>query len=103
MLVGDSPTTSLVILVVDQGVEMDVTQTMQEMGLDHFTKFSDIAGAGETGPREGNPIWPGLNTVLYIVMENEKIQPLVDRLHEIRDSYPITPGMKFIVVPAQII
>ena len=98
-----APTTSLVILIVDQGVEPDVMQALAEMGLNHFTKFSDISGAGETGRREGDPVWPGLNTVLLLVMENEKIQPLVDRCHAIRDSYPITPGMKFIVVPAQMI
>ncbi len=96
----DSPTTSLVILIVDQGVEIDVMEALEEMGIDHFTRFSDIAGAGETGRREGDPIWPGLNALLLLVMENEKIQPLVDRCHAIRDSYPITPGMKFIVVPA---
>ena len=99
----DSPTTSLVILIVDQGVEPDVMEALAESSLDHFTRFSDISGAGETGRREGDPIWPGLNTVLYLVMENAQIQPLVDKLHAIRDTYPITPGMKFIVVPAQMI
>jgi hypothetical protein len=101
--VTDSPATSLVILIVDQGVEPDVMEALEANGLDHFTRFSDVSGAGETGRREGNPIWPGLNTVLYIVMENERIQPLVDQLHAIRATYPITPGMKFIVVPAQMI
>lgn len=95
--------TSLVILVVDQGVELDALEVLADLGLDHFTKFSDVAGAGTTGRREGNPIWPGLNTVLFIVMDNEQIPPLVERLHAIRDSYPITPGMRFIVVPAQMI
>ena len=99
----DSPTTSLVIIIVDQGVEPDVEAALEERGLNHFTKFSDISGSGETGRREGNPIWPGLNTMHYIVMDNDQIQPLVDQLHAIRDTYPITPGMKFIVVPAQLI
>jgi hypothetical protein len=99
----DSPTTSLVILIVDGGVEPDVREALAARGLDHFTRFSDISGAGETGRREGDPIWPGLNTVFYIVMENDQIQPLVDQLHAIRATYPITPGMKFIVVPAQMI
>ena len=99
----DSPATSLVILIVDQGVEIDAMQALDELGLNHFTKFSDISGAGETGRREGDPIWPGLNTLLLIVMDNAKIAPLTERLHAIRDSYPITPGMKLIVVPAQMI
>ena len=99
----DSPATSLVLLIVDQGVEPDVMEVLEARGLRHFTRFSDISGAGETGRREGNPIWPGLNTVLYLVMNNDQIQPLIDQLHEVRGSYAITPGMKFIVVPAQMI
>ncbi len=99
----ESSTSSLVILVIDQGVEPDVMQALEQAGLNHFTRFPDVAGNGETGRREGNPIWPGLNTVLFVFMDNEKIPPLVERLHAIRDSYPITPGMKFIVAPAQMI
>jgi hypothetical protein len=99
----DSAATSLVILIVDQGVEPDVLEVLQARGLEHFTRFADVSGAGETGRREGNPIWPGLNTVLFLVMENDQIQPLIDRLHEVRGSYAITPGMKFILVPAQMI
>jgi hypothetical protein len=88
---------------VDQGVEPDVMQTLEEMGLEHFTRFTDVAGAGDTGRREGNPVWPGFNTVLFIVMEDQRIQPLIERLHAVRDSYPIRPGMQFIIVPARMI
>ncbi len=95
--------TSLVILVVDQGVELDALEVLADLGLDHFTKFSDVAGAGTTGRREGNPIWPGLNTVLFILMDTDQIPTLTERLHAVRDSYPITPGMKLIVVPGRII
>ena len=95
--------TRLVILIIDQGVELDVMEVLEQRGLTHFTRFSDISGAGETGRREGNPIWPGLNTVLWVVMPAAEIEPLVARCHEVRDSYPITPGMKFIVLPAEML
>jgi hypothetical protein len=98
-----SEATRLVIAIFDQGVEADVMEALDALGLRHFTKISNVAGRGETGPREGTPIWPGLNTVLLLVMPAERVQPLVDRLHAIRDSFPITPGMKFIVVPAEML
>ena len=98
----DASDTRLVIIILDQGVESDVMAVMAEMGLEHFTKFDNVSGAGETGRREGDPVWPGLNTVLF-VMPVSQVEPLVDRCHAVRDSYPITPGMKFIILPAQML
>ncbi|HEY3396556.1 MAG TPA: hypothetical protein VGM19_02755 [Armatimonadota bacterium] len=91
---------SLVMLILDQSVEGEAEEALADMGLNHFTKLADVAGAGETGPRQGDPIWPGLNTVMLIYMPSDQIPAVVERLHAIRDSYPITPGMKFIVTPA---
>ena len=95
--------TSLVIAIVDQGVEPDTMAVLRERGIEHYTQLSDVAGVGETGPRAGNPIWPGLNTVLFMVLPTEQVQPLIDRLHQVRDSFLVTPGMKFIVTPAEIL
>ena len=93
----------LVLIIIDQGVEMDVMEAMGEMGLAHFTRLSDVSGSGETGRREGDPIWPGLNTVLMIYMRADQVQPLIERCHAMRDSYPITPGMKFFVLAAEMV
>ena len=93
----------LVLIIVDEGVELDVMEVLAEMGLEHFTRIGDVSGSGETGRREGNPIWPGLNSILYVFMPTAQVQPLVDRCHAVRDSFPITPGMKFIVLPAEML
>jgi hypothetical protein len=93
----------LVIAVFDQGTEPDVMEVLTDLGIRHYTRISNASGSGETGRREGNPIWPGLNTVLLIVMPAEQVQPTIERLHAVRDSYPITPGMRFIVTDAEII
>jgi hypothetical protein len=99
----DSTESKLVLIIIDQGVEMDVMGAMGETGLTHFTRLSDVSGAGETGRREGDPVWPGLNTVLLVYMRADQVQPLIDRCHAIRDSYPITPGMKFIMLSAEML
>jgi hypothetical protein len=91
---------SLLTVVFDQGVEPDVMELLERLGLDHFTKFTDVSGAGETGRHEGDPIWPGLNTMLLLYMETGRVDEFVERMHAIRDSFPVTPGMKIIVTPA---
>lgn len=93
----------LVILVAEEGVDQDVMEVMAEMGLNHYTKLTDVVGSGETGRRDGDAIWPGLNTVLMIYMPADQVQPLVDRCHEVRATYPITPGMKFFILTAEML
>ena len=99
----EAPETSLMIAICDQGVEPDVMPVLEAFGIKHYTKISDVSGVGETGRREGNAVWPGQNTVLLMAMPSEKVDPLIERLHAVRDSYPLTPGMRFIVVPARLV
>jgi hypothetical protein len=96
----NEPRTKLVFIICDQGVEPDVMEILQTQGLGHYTRWTDCQGSGETGRREGSPIWPGLNTVLMVVMAEDGIEPLRAALHQVRDSFPITPGLKLIVTDA---
>ena len=91
----------LMFLVCDQGVEPDVMTILEKHEIAHYTRWTDAFGSGETGTREGTPIWPGLNTVLMLHIPAEKVAPLMDDLHEMRDSFPVTPGLKAFVTDAE--
>jgi hypothetical protein len=91
----------LAFVVFDQGVEPDVMTVMDKHEIKHYTRWTDAFGAGVTGIKEGTPIWPGLNTVLMVYLPEDKVAPFVAALHEVRDSFPVTPGMKVFVVDAQ--
>lgn len=84
-------------IVIESSAEPDVMEALTELGLPYFTRWGDVAGNGETGRREGTAIFPGLNTVLLVVLPDERVEAVVHRLHEIRDSFIIRPGMKIIV------
>ena len=96
----NSAHTKLILIVCDEGVEPDVMAILRQQELTHYTRWTDCQGAGETGIREGSPIWPGLNSVIMVVMDEGCIEPLRAALHEVRDSFPITPGMKLIIADA---
>jgi hypothetical protein len=95
--------TKLVFIICGQSVEPDAMEILRAQGHGHYTLWGDCEGAGETGIREGNPVWPGLNTVIMVVMAADAINPLVEKLHKMRDSFPITPGLKLIVTDGIII
>ena len=93
----------LVYLIADEGLTDDVLSALEELDIPHSTRWSGVEGAGSTGPRQGSPIWPGLNEVFLLALAPERVQPLVDTLHAIRDSYPITPGLRFIITDADFV
>ena len=93
----------MVMLIIEEGIREDVEKIMKKQGIDHWTVWARIEGRGETGPKHGDPIWPGLNEVFMIAMEEEKLEHLVVKLHALRDSLPITPGMRVIIMDAQMI
>ncbi len=84
-------------IIFESGTESQVTAALEEMGISHYTRFEQVKGQGETGRKEGTAIFPGINIVLMVALPEETIAPLVQRLHEIRDSFVVTPGMKVIV------
>jgi hypothetical protein len=96
----EAPETKLLLIVCDQGVEPDVMDVLARHGLNHYTRWTDCQGSGETGRHEGTPVWPGLNTVVMVVLPADKIEPLRVDLHAMREDFPITPGLKMIVTDA---
>lgn len=93
----------LVIAILDSGVLHDVMKVLDELGIRQWTRWSDVHGAGQRNIREGTPVWPGSNEVLLLVLPPEQVQPLIDRCHEVRHSFPLEPGMKFIVADCQML
>ncbi len=84
-------------IIVESGAQQDVMRALEDLGLEHYTLFEQVEGSGETGHKQGNAVFPGINTVLMIAMPEAKVEPLVRALHEIRDSFIVRPGMKVIV------
>ena len=87
----------LVFVMVETGAESQALEALERLGLDHYTRFEQIKGQGETGRKDGDAVFPGINTVMMIAMNGERIQALVEALHEVRDSFLIKPGLKIIV------
>ncbi len=91
----------LALIIVESSAEPDVMAALEELDLKNYTRFADVPGHGETGRRDGSPIFPGLNTLLMLAIPGDKVEPMVTSLHGVRDSFIVTPGMKIIVTDCQ--
>lgn len=93
----------LMLVIFEEGIRPDVMELIARHGLTGYTLWKSIEGAGVTGPKQGNPIWPGLNDVLLLVLDEPAVRPLITALHALRDSLPITPGMRCIIMDAEFV
>ena len=92
--------TKLVFIIYEEGIRPDVMELLEKQGIPYYTRWTENEGVGETGPKHGDPIWPGLNDVMMIAVAESAVEPLIKAMHALRDSYPVTPGMRFIISDA---
>lgn len=92
-----------VMIIYDEALRPDVMEALHEHGIQHYTRWTGVVGEGETGPRHGDPVWPGLNDVLLTVVEESTVAPLVETLHQVRDSFTVRPGLRFIITEVTLI
>lgn len=91
------PVDKLAFIIVESSAEPDVIAALEALDIVHYTRFADVAGHGETGRKDGTAIFPGLNTVIMAAIAAERVSPMVEALHRVRDSFLVTPGLKIIV------
>ncbi len=91
-----------VIAIFDSGVLPDMMRVLAAQGITRWTRMSGVHGAGERNVHEGSAIWPGLNEIMLLVVAPEQVQPLIEACHAMRDTFPLRPGMRFIVSDCEI-
>lgn len=93
----------LVTIICDSGYEGEVKGIIDKLGFEGATCVCKATGRGRTGPREGTTIWPGTNSVFFVLTENERVPPLVDELkrfwEEQRKTLPV--GLKVFASDAE--
>jgi len=75
------------MIICETGLDQEVVEALDAVHVPGYTKFSGVSGVGETGRREGTPIWPGQNTILLVGLPDNLVPPLMERLQPLRAGY----------------
>jgi nitrogen regulatory protein PII len=68
----------LVFIVYGNAIDPDVSEALEELGLTSYTKWREVFGKGATsGPHLGDHVWPGVNSMLMIVLDDDQLAPLM--------------------------
>ena len=62
-----------------------IQEILDDLSIKGYTQWVDVKGRGSFGgePREGSHIWPELNNAHITIVEDDKVNPILNRLKEL--------------------
>ena len=91
----------LVIICYNVAIHEEALGILKEVGIQSYTKFEKVQGVGKlSGPHLGTHIWPAVNSVMIIALEDEKKDKLIERIKELRRKLG-KEGVKAFVLPLE--
>lgn len=83
----------LLLIFCDSGVEERVLEGLRRVGVPGYSRLAEVSGSGRTGRRDGDPVWPGTNSLLMVAVPSEEA---VDAVREM----VLTLKQEYIRAPA---
>ena len=77
----------LIIICYNVAIHQEVMEVLKEIGVKSYTRFERAQGVGDlAGPHLGTNVWPAVNSVMIIALENEKKDKLIEKIKELRKN-----------------
>lgn len=80
-----------VLISYDQAHHDKIIEILDRLSCRGFTSFGTVQGRGsKTGePHYGSHAWPSLATATIAMVEDDRVEPLLKRLHELDEERPL--------------
>lgn len=76
-----------VLIVHNSAIAEEVSEALQAVGVDCYTKFPNILGTGKLSePHLNTDIWPGINCGTFVVVEDSKAEKVMQHVRQIREK-----------------
>ncbi|MEG1414441.1 MAG: hypothetical protein RR980_05210 [Mucinivorans sp.] len=87
-----------VFLSYNQSLAEQVTGILDKQSIKGFTQWFDVSGSGSYSgePHLGSHTWPAKNTVIIAIMDDHRVEPLLESLREL-DSHTERQGLRAFV------
>lgn len=91
----------MILIAYNMAIDEEVMEVLEEAGAETYTKWTRVHGKGKTsGPHLDSNVWPGVNNVLAIAVENDKVSEIPLKVQELRKSLG-EEGIKAFVLPLE--
>ncbi len=73
------------MIIFNQSISDEVYEILERLNIRGFTRWIDVHGRGshKGDPHFGTHIWPSINGVLLTIIEDDKVQALLDQVKHI--------------------
>jgi hypothetical protein len=88
----------MVFVIHDRAIDEEISELLSALELEYYTKWKDVVGVGEKDPHLGDHVWPGLNNVTMVVVEEQKKEKLLKSVKALQAAFP-SVGLRAFVVP----
>ena len=78
-----------VMIILDQAHYEQIVDDLARLNIRGFTSWKEVLGRGsQTGlPHYGSHAWPSLNNAILTVVEEHRVQPLLDYLKKLDEEH----------------
>jgi len=85
-------------IIANHSVEENVLDALKDRGVGKFyTLYPRVTGAGTSGPRMGDAVWPEENFALVVYCEKEEADGIERAVAEVKEKYP-DEGIKLFIM-----
>jgi len=90
-------------IIANHSIEEDLMAHMKDHGCgSHYTLIPTVDGAGNSGARMGDGVWPEENFVLILYVDEMECELIKTALLEVKNLFP-TEGIKMYRTPAEVL
>ena len=91
----------MVFIMYSIAINDEVMEILKDAGIEGYTRWERTTGCGQTsGPHFGTHVWPPVNSVLAIAVEDDRKDKLIERIKEVRKKLG-KEGIKAFVLPLE--
>ena len=83
-----------VLIVHNAAIESNVDEALTSVGIDCYTKFTNVLGKGRISePHLNTDVWPGINIGSFVVTDQTRAEEIMAKVRRMREKLG-TEGLK---------
>ena len=89
------------LIVYSREADEDILAAFKSSGITEYTKMQEVRGKGkETEPKLGTHIWPGMNNILFLVLEDDDVPQTRNLIIKLKQERP-RAGIRGFLIPLE--
>ena len=91
----------MIFIMYNIAINDEVMEIMKKAGIENYTRWERVTGVGKIrGLHMGTHVWPAVNSVLAVAVEDDKKDKLIEQIKEARKKLG-KEGIKAFVLPLE--